>query len=133
VKDTLERVEPLVYTLLRFVVGALMALHGLQKLAGVLGMQAVPTGSQMWIGAVIELVGGGLVAVGLGTRLAAFIVSGQMAVAYFQFHWQLDMSSFHWVPLVNHGELAVVYCFAFLFFFARGGGPIALERVIAKT
>jgi putative oxidoreductase len=131
-KELFARAEPVVYAALRVVVGAFMMLHGLQKLFGVLGMDAMPVGSQLWIGAVIEAVGGTLVMLGLGTRCAAFVVSGQMAVAYFQFHWRLDMSHFKWVPLVNKGELAVVYCFAFLFFCVHGPGPFSLDRAITS-
>lgn len=127
-KDQLARAEPYVYAALRIVLGAFMALHGLQKLVGILGMEAMPVGSQLWVGAVIEAVGGTLVMLGLGTRFAAFVVSGQMAVAYFQFHWRLDLSAYKWVPVVNKGELAVVYCFAFLYICVRGGGLLSIER-----
>jgi putative oxidoreductase len=66
--------------------------------------------------------------VGLGTRFAAFLASGTMAVAYFQFHQKQDLANWHWLPIKNGGELAVVYCFAFLFIAARGPGRLALDN-----
>jgi putative oxidoreductase len=105
----------------------MLACHGFAKVFGVIG-PTMPVGSQLWIGGVIELVGGLLVAIGLFTRIAAFIVSGTMAVAYFQFHWQLDLSGYRFLPLVNQGELAVVYCFAFLWFSARGAGRYSVDH-----
>ena len=78
-------------------------------------------GSQMWIGGIIELVGGALIAAGVQTLIAAFISSGTMAVAYFQFHWKFQMGKMFF-PGVNQGELAVVYCFIFLYIACRGSG-----------
>src|SRR4051812_30561546 len=81
------------YALLRIIVGLLFAFHGAQKLFGFMADPAQPhsiaVGSQIWIGGAIELVGGLLVAAGFQTRLAAFLSSGEMAVAYFQFHWPI--------------------------------------------
>lgn len=122
------RAEAISYALLRIVSGALFAVHGGQKMLNWLGAKQEPAfGSQMWIGGVIELVAGVLIAVGYQTRLAAFLSSGTMAVAYFQFHWKLQLSDFKWLPSVNHGELSVLYCFIFLFIAARGGGTWALR------
>ena len=70
----------------------------------------------------IELIGGLLLALGLFTRLTAFILSGEMAVAYFTAH-----ASGGFFPMVNHGELAVLYCFLFLYFAAAGGGPWSID------
>ena len=127
-----DRFEPPVHAILRIVVGALMFCHGFAKIVGVFG-QTVPIGSQLGVGGLIELAGGALVAVGLFTRIAAFILSGQMAVAYFQFHWKLDFSGWRFLPLVNKGEDAVVYCFVFLWLAARGAGPWSLDRALRKT
>ena len=117
-----------VYALLRIVTGLLFAFHGYQKFAG---PQVPPAGSQMWFGAVIELVGGLLIALGLATVYAAFLASGTMAVAYTQFHWKLQMGE-AFFPAVNKGELAVVYCFLFLYFACRGGGRYSLDAAIKR-
>ena len=129
---TAARAEAAIYAVMRIVIGAMIFCHGFQKIVGVLGHTA-PVGSQLWIGGLIELVGGGLVALGLFTRIAAFVLSGEMAVAYFQFHWKLDMSHLRFVPLVNQGELAVAYCFVMLFFCARGSGPASLDRALGRS
>jgi putative oxidoreductase len=118
--------DPL-YCLLRFVAGALFACHGAQKLFGVLGGQKVSGNTLMTIAGVIELGGGILIALGLLTSVAAFIASGEMAVAYFKAH---APQSF-W-PIENQGELTVVYCFLFLFMAAYGGGSISLDRMIRR-
>jgi putative oxidoreductase len=118
--------DPL-YCLLRFVAGALFACHGAQKLFGVLGGQKVAGNTLMTIAGVIELGGGILIALGLLTSVAAFIASGEMAVAYFKAH---APQSF-W-PIENQGELTVVYCFLFLFMAAYGGGSISLDRMIRR-
>lgn len=78
------------YALLRIVAGFLLMFHGLQKIFGVLSEFQPPVGSQLWVGGVIELVCGALVGIGFQARLAAFLASGTMAVAYFQFHWKFD-------------------------------------------
>ena len=120
------RVEPFAYAALRIVAGALFAVHGAQKLFGWYSPFMPPAGSQLWIGGVIELVGGALIALGLWARCAAFVASGQMAVAYIQFHWKLAFAGGMWLPAVNKGELAVLYCFLFLFIAARGGGAMSV-------
>ena len=117
----LHRFERPAYALMRIVLGLLFAVHGAQKLFGILGNDGATFGTQIWIGGVIELVTGLLIAGGLFTSLAAFLASGTMAVAYIQFHWQLRFDE-AFFPQVNKGELAVVYCFAFLFIACRGAG-----------
>ncbi len=116
------------YTALRIVVGFAFSLHGWQKMFGVLGKPPADEG-QMWIGGLIELVGGTLIALGLATRAAAFLASGTMAVAYIQFHWKLDLDE-RFFPVKNGGELALVYCFLFLFMTVRGSGPVSIDRLI---
>jgi len=112
-----------VYALLRIVSGFLLACHGLQKVFGVLTDAPKPDfGTQMWIGGVLELVLGAAICLGFLTSIAAFLASGMMAVAYFQFHWKLQLDS-NFFPVVNRGELAVVYCFLFLYVAVKGGGP----------
>lgn len=122
------RLQAAAYALLRVVSGVLIALHGAQKLLGFPDpAHKVEISSQLGLGGIIELVGGGLVALGLLTRPAALLVSGTMAVAYFQFHWKLAMDHWKFLPAVNQGELAVVYCFVFLMFAAMGGGPYSVD------
>jgi putative oxidoreductase len=120
------RFDIIVYSALRMLCGFMIACHGADKLFGLFGPRQ-PVGSQMWIGAIIELAGGVLVALGFYARPAAFILAGQMAVAYFQFHWKLAFAGGKFLPLVNHGELAVVYCFVMLLIWARGSGPYSLD------
>jgi putative oxidoreductase len=128
-RKTFSRFEPPLYALLRVVAGAMFACHGMQKILGWFGAGARPAvGSQLWVGGIIELVGGVLIALGLFTRAAAFLASGTMAVAYLQFHWKLATTGGKWLPIVNHGELAVLYCFLFLYITARGGGEASLDR-----
>ena len=97
----LGRVAPQIYALLRIVSGLLFAVHGAQKLLGVLGGQQVPIMSQFGLAGVIELVGGLMIAAGVFASLAAFVASGEMAVASFQAH----APKAFW-PVQNGGELA---------------------------
>jgi putative oxidoreductase len=126
IRELATRSEPYLYSLLRIVAGALFAFHGIQKVIGWHSEFMPPVGSQIWVGGVIELVSGTLMALGVLTRPLAFLASGQMAVAYAQFHWKLAFGAGMWLPALNKGELAVVYCFLFLFFAARGNGVVAL-------
>jgi putative oxidoreductase len=124
-----SRLESAAYAALRIVAGLLFSCHGMQKILGWFGTSArPPMGSQAWVGGIIELACGLLIALGLFTRPAAFLASGTMAVAYFQFHWKLAFAADRWLPIVNKGELAVVYCFLFLFIAARGAGAPSLDR-----
>jgi putative oxidoreductase len=101
-------------------------------LAGTMKLFAFPMGmpdgstanfmSQVWIGGVLEVFGGGLILVGLFTRRVAFILAGEMAVAYFQFHAPQSI----W-PIMNNGVPAVLYCFLWLYFSAAGAGPWSLD------
>ena len=121
------------FFLLRVVSGLLFLQAGGMKLLGWFGGVPAEMGgppapmSQIWIGAVLELVGGSLILLGLFTRPAAFVLSGMMAVAYFQFH----QPNGFW-PIQNHGEPAVLFCFIFLFFAAYGGGDWSLEAMRRK-
>ena len=116
-----------IYGLMRFVVGALFACHGAQKLFGSFGGQKVTGNTLMTIAGVIELLGGGLIALGLFTVPAAFVASGEMAVAYFKQH---APASF-W-PIVNKGELAVLFCFVFLYIAAHGPGALSLDSTVRR-
>lgn len=115
------------YALLRIVSGFMFAFHGVQKVFGVLTTHQPPVGSQIWIGGVIELLGGLAILLGFRTRWAAFLSSGTMAVAYSQFHWKFQFGS-AFLPGVNDGELAALYCFVFLFIACRGTGIWGMEK-----
>jgi putative oxidoreductase len=119
------------YALLRIVSGLLFLCHGLQKLFGLLGGTRPPVGSQHWIGGVIELVAGTAIALGLQASWAAFVASGMMAVAYVQFHWRFAFDA-GFFPVVNRGELALLYCFLFLFVACRGPGPFSLDARLRR-
>ena len=122
----LEKYADHAYALLRIMAGFMFSFHGAQKVLGVLAEMQPPVGSQLWMGGVIELVGGLAIMLGLGTRVAAFICSGEMAVAYFQFHWKFQMGA-AFFPIVNKGELAVLYCFVFLLIACKGGVTWSLD------
>jgi len=115
------------YALLRIVAGAMFTFHGVQKIFGVLTDHQPERGSQIWIGGLLELVCGAAIALGVSTRLAAFMASGVMAVAYFQYHWKFQLDS-NFFPAVNQGELAVLYCFTFLLIACKGGGAWSLDK-----
>lgn len=130
--DARGRMSEGALTLLRIVVGFLFFCHGAQKMLGWFGepgaarmSPAFPT--LIWFAAVLELVGGGLIVLGLCTRPVAFLLCGEMAVAYFKAHAPHGL-----IPLVNHGELAVLYCFVFLFFAAHGAGPYSIDGALRK-
>lgn len=128
----LERFADPAYALFRAVTGLLFMFHGLQKTFGVLSGFQPPVGSQLWIGGVIELVCGFLIAVGLATRAAAFLSSGTMAVAYVQFHWKLQLGA-ELLPGVNKGEPALLYAFAFLYIACKGGGRYAVDALLGRS
>jgi putative oxidoreductase len=119
--------------LLRFMAGWMFMQHGVQKLFGWLGGwrgepgATAPLFSQPGLAGVLEVFGGALIVLGLFTRPVAFLLSGMMAVAYFQSH----APDGFW-PLQNRGELAALYCFVFLYFSARGAGPYSVDGIIAK-
>ncbi|MBW4719486.1 DoxX family protein [Saccharothrix obliqua] len=114
--------------LFRIVVGVLFVCHGAQKLFGVLGAKGAVSLTSWPAGpaGLIELVGGVLIIIGLGTRVAALIASGSMAYAYFVVHQPEGL-----LPIQNHGELAAVYAWVFLLLVFTGPGAWALDRVIA--
>lgn len=123
---TVSTFEPYLRSLLRIVVGFTFSLHGYQKFFGWfggLGGNKAELASMMGVAGVLETFGGGLIILGLLTRPTAFILCGQMAVAYFRVH--LPMS--FW-PLLNGGEITVLYCFTYLWLSAAGAGPLSLDR-----
>jgi putative oxidoreductase len=105
----LESFRPQIIAATRIVIGFMFAQHGFVKFFGVLGEKPGELDGIIMLGGGVELVGGALVCIGLQTRLAAFVCSGQMAVAYFLFH---QPGGF--LPIQNDGELAAIYCWAFL-------------------
>ena len=115
------------YALLRIVAGFMFSFHGAQKIFGILSELRPGVGSQLWFGGLIELICGLLVLVGFQTCWAAFIASGEMAVAYFQFHWKFQFGQ-KIFPTINGGELAALYSFVFLFIATRGGVMWCLEK-----
>ena len=123
--------SPRLLGVLRIILGFLFLQHGTAKLFGVPhvamfdGLQLF---SVMGAAGVIELVGGSLLLVGLFTRPVAFILSGQMAAAYFMAHAPAGI-----MPILNCGEMAVMYCFTFLYFAAAGGGAYSLDAARGKA
>jgi putative oxidoreductase len=123
-----ERWAGILLSVLRIVAGLTFLEHGAQKLLGFPppppGMPPIATFSMLWTGGILELVGGALVCIGLLTRPAAFILAGEMAVAYWTFH--APKSAF---PAINGGDAAILYCFVFLYLSAAGGGPWSLDAL----
>jgi len=124
--------EPALLAAVRVVAGFLFACHGAQKVLGLFGGVdeqggAAPLLSLIGVGGLIELLAGALVAVGLLSRYAAFIASGQMAVAYFMAHQPEGV-----LPITNGGELAALYAFVFLYLAARGPGPATLAAALGR-
>ena len=126
----LSRLTPYLLSVLRIVAASLFIAHGTQKLFGYPAnapRPAVTLQSRLGAAGVLEAGGGALMLVGLFARPVAFILSGEMAFAYLTQH----APSGPW-PLLNGGELAVLYCFTWLFFVAAGPGPLSLDAVIRK-
>lgn len=121
------------HSLLRTITGLLFMQHGAQKLLGLLLSSSRPWGgppptfTQFWFAGVLELFGGALIALGLFTRPVAFLLCGEMAVAYFQAH-----APSHLFPIRNGGEVVVLYCFIYLYTFAVGGGPYSLDALWSR-
>ena len=123
---------PQLQSVLRIVAAAMFVLPGTMKLfAFPAGMPpdggTAPFPSQIWLGGFLEVVGGALLVLGLFTRPVAFLLSGEMAVAYFQFH----APNGFW-PVTNGGVAAALYCFVWLYFSAAGPGPWSLDAWWAK-
>ena len=125
----IARCTPWLLSVLRIVTAFLFVEHGTQKWLAFPVPRPTPT--MLWtmtgVAGVLELVGGALLLVGLFTRPVAFVLSGLMAFAYFLAHAPTDF----W-PIVNRGELAVLYCFVFLYLAAAGGGPWSMDAWLRK-
>ncbi len=115
------------FALLRIITGLMFFGHGAQKVLGIFGGTAMAPGSLPWFAGSIELVTGALMTVGLFGGWAAFLASGEMAFAYFMGHAPRGF-----LPIVNQGELAVVYCFLFLFIACHGSGTLSLDALLFK-
>jgi putative oxidoreductase len=130
-RRTMARFRQLTHVLLRIVVGVLFMQHGGQKLYGWFGGMGGPPGtslplnSLMGVAGLLEFYGGLAIALGFLTRPVAFLLSGEMAVAYFKSHFPHGL----W-PLQNHGEVAVLYAFVFLFFSAHGAGGFSVDSLL---
>lgn len=123
------RYAPQALSLLRIVAALIFLLHGTSKLLGFPAseMPMPPAGSLLWVGGMLELIGGLMLLVGLLSRPVAFILSGEMAVAYWMFH--APQSTF---PSVNGGDAAILYCFVFLLIAAAGPGPWSLDAMLGR-
>ncbi len=122
--------EPYARSVLRIVIGFTFACHGAQKLFGAFGGMGAGGVkatflSLLWVAGVLEFTGGLLIVLGLFTSPVAFLLCGEMAVAYFRQHFPRGA----W-PIRNGGELAVLYCFIFLYLFTAGAGPLSLDRLL---
>ena len=123
------RYAPQALSLLRIVAALIFLLHGSSKILGFPAseMGAPPVGSLFWIGGLLELVGGLLLLIGLFSRPVAFVLSGEMAVAYWMVH--APQSTF---PMINGGDAAILYCFVFLLIAAAGPGPWSVDASMRR-
>jgi putative oxidoreductase len=131
-KNSTNSFQSLALFLLRVVAGFTFSLHGAQKILGLFGGVAGSGASARlfslaWTAGVIELIGGLLIVFGCFTRPVAFVLSGHMAVAYFMVHQPNGT-----LPIRNGGELAVLYCFIFLYLFAAGAGKWSLDAKLRR-
>lgn len=122
-----DRYAPTTYGLFRIVFGLLFLCNGLQKTMGLFGGQMPALMSMGGAAGVIETVCGALIMIGFMTRYAAFLASGEMAVAYFMIHQPNGP-----LPIVNGGQLSVLFCFAFLYMAARGAGPLSVDGAMGS-
>ena len=112
---------------MRFVVGLMFECHGLDKIFGIFAGKTEELPPLMMLGGWLEIICGFLVAFGLLTRVAAFVASGEMAVAFSMMHAPKSL-----IPYVSKGELAVVYCFVFFYIFLRGPGAWSIDAMIGR-
>jgi len=126
--NSLNRFADPVFGIARLLIGLMYACHGGQKILGFPpGGHGMPPGAMGAIGAWIELAGGFMIALGFLARIAAFLAAGEMAVAYFMVH-----AKGGFFPIVNHGELAVAFCWFFLFVLFYGAGCWSLDALLFK-
>jgi putative oxidoreductase len=128
-RSALERWAPIFLSVLRIVVGLVFLEHGTQKLLGFPASDSMPGMLTLsWFAGVLELVGGALILIGLCTRPVAFILSGQMAFAYWMAH--APKSPF---PVLNGGDAAILFCFVFLYLVFAGAGPLSVDAMRRST
>ncbi len=120
----LGKYAPQLFAILRVIAGLMWTMHGTQKLFGWPGGKNPATDPLRITAGLIEVIGGPLIAIGFLTSWAAFVAGGMMAVAYFKSHAD---PVFSW-PIMNRGELAVLYCFLFLYFAAHGSGIWSVDH-----
>ena len=125
---SLNRFADPIYCVLRLLAGLMFACWGAKLVLGMFGGTPPPVKPILIVAGWIEVVGGLLIAIGLLTRPAAFICSGTMAVAYFMAHAPRNLH-----PLLNQGELPVLFCFIYLYLAFAGAGPLSLDRLRKKT
>jgi len=128
IKNLIKGKEESMYSIFRILVGLLFMQHGLQKILGMfggLGGNSAQFMTQMWFAGIIELVGGAFIFLGLFTRLASLISALEMAVAYFQVHFPQGM-----IPIMNSGELAVLFFACFIVITVQGAKRWSLEKLI---
>lgn len=131
--NTPNRFTDLIYCVMRLLVGLMFACHGAQLVLGRFGGMPGSDKPLMMVGGWIQLIGGLLIAFGLLTRPAAFISSGTMAVAYFMKHVAVAPNlKVKLVPILNHGELAVIYCWVFLFILFYGAGRLSIDAMMRR-
>ena len=131
------RFAPQAFAIFRIITGLAFFVHGTMKILGIPPMEGMPAGFKMppiaIVAGWIELVTGFLIMIGLMTGIAAFIASGEMAVAYFMGHFMPALQkggTWFWVPQVNKGEDAMLYCFIFLYIAAHGAGIWSVDSVL---
>jgi putative oxidoreductase len=122
-----SRLQDPIFAVTRIVFGFLFACHGAQKLFGLWGLHSMIHVPFLLVAAILEFGGGILIALGLFTQPVAFVLCGEMAVAYFKAHFPGGF-----LPIVNKGELAVLYCFFFLYLSVRGAGVFSLDAMRKK-
>ena len=124
----IARYRPYVLSIVRIVVALLFFEHGMSRLFGFPSPLPTPVlFSMYWFAGAIEFAGGALVAAGLYTRVTAFIMSGEMAVAYFLRH-----APGGFFPILNRGDAAILYCFTFLYLAFAGAGPWSLDALLSR-
>jgi putative oxidoreductase len=128
----IRSLEPYARSILRIIVGFSFSLHGMQKLLGLFGGMGgsgagAPFLSLSWVAGFLEAVGGLLILIGLFTAPVGFVLSGEMAVAYFMVHFPRGL-----LPIRNGGELAVLYCFVYLYLSAAGAGPLSADALVRR-
>jgi putative oxidoreductase len=126
-EKSLAPLAPYAYAIMRIIVGLLFVCHGAQKVFGWFGGKPAPLGSLLGVAGIIELVFGLLIAIGFLTSYAAFIASGEMAVAYFMAHYPKSF----W-PIENEGEPAVLFCFVFLYMATQGAGIWSIDATSGR-